>query len=544
MNFKSVVALLLLLLPFVACTDYVGQIDDQIETLEAEQSSKSSSSSKVPYSSSEKIISSSTKDDVENITESSSSVKMNSSGKNEVSSSSAIVYGILKDDRDGKIYKTIVIGSQTWMAENLNYETDGSFCRNDDNSYCVKYGRLYTWSTATVACPSGWHLPTVEEYETLFSAVGGKSVAAKKLKSRSGWAEGYNGTDDYGFSANPSIYREGYEIVTSDWEYFGYFWTATDDDGESDFAYHLMLYTGDSVEIRFESKSYWYPVRCLKNDSSAGVSPQSSSSEKVMQSSSSYAMSSSSEEVVLSSSSVSSSSIVEESSSSEYVPYDHKDVFFLDSLLSGAYKEFVDPRNNRLYYYLTINGKDEEGKSASVTVMAENLDIGDTVDGNKDQSNDSKIERYCYDNDLTNCDKYGGLYQWAEAMQLPSECNTRSCADLIKPNHQGICPDGWRLMTHSDYYIVTHADGCNRGVEDTRSQKFDGDNCSGFSLVGAGENWNYAFNSLHEFEYWFYPEEESSVSARSNSLSKGSRSDDYSSTSKTHGYSVRCVMIE
>ena len=241
-NLLSYLSLIILLF-LSACTDYVGQIDDQIEELKASQE--------------------------KNVSGSSSSEEMLGNSSSMTSSSSTFVYGTLKDERDGKSYKTIVIGSQTWMAENLNYETMWSYCYDYGDGDCALQGLLYPWGAALYACPAGWHLPTVEEYETLFSAVGGKSVAAKKLKSRSGWAEGYNGTDDYGFSANPSIYREGYEIVTSDWEYFGYFWTATDDDGESDFAYHLMLYTGDSVEIRFESKSYWYPVRCIEGAASS-----------------------------------------------------------------------------------------------------------------------------------------------------------------------------------------------------------------------------------------------------------------------------------
>jgi uncharacterized protein (TIGR02145 family) len=135
---------------------------------------------------------------------------------------------------------------------------------------------------------------------------------------------------------------------------------------------------------------------------------------------------------------------------------------------------------------LTINGKDKDGNSASVTVMAENLNIGAMVDGKKEQDDDSKIERYCYDNDTTNCDKYGGLYQWAEMMNLPSECNTKSCADLIKSNHQGICPEGWRLLTYDDFYIVVHADGNRHGAEDVRATSFGGYNYSGYSLLGGG----------------------------------------------------------
>ena len=108
------------------------------------------------------------------------------------------------DARDGQTYKIVVIGPQTWMAQNLNYETANSYCYDDDVSHCARLGRLYTWSAAMEACPEGWHLPSKGEFETLFTTVGGSSNAAKVLKSRSGWFENANGTDDFSFSALPA----------------------------------------------------------------------------------------------------------------------------------------------------------------------------------------------------------------------------------------------------------------------------------------------------------------------------------------------------
>ena len=274
----------------------------------------------------------------------------------------------------------------------------------------------------------------------------------------------------------------------------------------------------------------------IEEESSSSVTPKSSESAKSNGSCSSSAQSSSSAK--------SSSSSV--SSSSEYKPYNHQKVFSSDSLLSGAYKQFIDERNGRKYYYLTINGEDKDGKPASVTVMAENLNIGIDVAGGEDQIDDSKIERYCYNDDTTNCDKYGGLYQWAEAMQLPSECNTKSCADQIKPKHQGICPDGWRLLTYDDFYIVVHADGNDAGVKGVRAMGFGGHNYSGYSLIGAGYNWGYKFRNLNETTYWFYPEEGSldKPAALSGSQSKSSTGNASQSVYKTHGMSIRCVMAE
>ena len=109
--------------------------------------------------------------------------------------------------------------------------------------------------------------------------------------------------------------------------------------------------------------------------------------------------------------------------------------------------------------------------------------------GENEQNDDAEIERYCYNNDTTKCDEFGGLYQWAEMMRLPSRCNTESCSNLIKPNHQGICPEGWRLFTYNDYRIVRFSEGYEEhGVDGLRSgYRFSGYNTTGFSLVGAGK---------------------------------------------------------
>ena len=272
--------------------------------------------------------------------------------------------------------------------------------------------------------------------------------------------------------------------------------------------------------------------------SSSSVKTDDSSSSKKDVSSSS--VNSSSSVKSSSSSSVKQSSSSVASSSSEYIPYNHAGPLLADSLNSNAYQKFSDSRNGRSYYYLTINGKD----GASVTVMAENLNIGEMVNGGKDQTNDSKIERYCYDNDTTKCDKYGGLYQWAEMMNLPFECNSKSCADSIKPNHQGICPNGWRLLTYDDLVVILKADGNEHGIEGARAQGFGGYNTTGYSLVGAGYNWNYGFKNIGEAVYWFYPEEDAdSPATKASDSFTGQSLNSFAkySTKKIHGFSVRCV---
>ncbi len=279
--------------------------------------------------------------------------------------------------------------------------------------------------------------------------------------------------------------------------------------------------------------------------SSSSVKKEDSSSSAVKSSSSSATpKSSSSEEVKQSSSSVvaSSSSVAEQSSSSSY---DRTDAFKGTLWRAGAYKTFVDSRDNREYYYIEIAGEDTAGKAATIKVMAENLNVGELVRGRKNQEDDTKIERYCYENDTTNCNKYGGLYQWAEMMQLPSRCNTESCADSIKPNHQGICPDGWRLLTYNDLYIVIHSSNNKYGVEGIRSAYgFGGSNDTGYSLIGAGENWDYSFTNLNGATYWHYPEEASEETSKVSYQSPSEKYNPVAQKMKIFGFSVRCVMVE
>jgi uncharacterized protein (TIGR02145 family) len=171
-------------------------------------------------------------------------------------------FGTLTDTRDGQTYKTVMIGKQTWMAQNLNYQTEsGSWCYNDSASYCKQYGRLYDWKTATTVCPKGWKLPDTADWNRLETAVGGWKTAAKKLKSKSGWIENGNGTDDYGFSALPggSRYSNGNFYGAGN---YGHWWTATED-GCNYACYRYMDYNYDNVGEDDYDKDSGYSIRCV-----------------------------------------------------------------------------------------------------------------------------------------------------------------------------------------------------------------------------------------------------------------------------------------
>jgi uncharacterized protein (TIGR02145 family) len=170
------------------------------------------------------------------------------------------------DSRDGKTYKRVVIGTQTWMGQNLNYATEGSKCYNNSPDSCAKYGRLYDWETAVNACPAGFRLPTDDEWTTLVVYAGGKARAGKKLKSTSGWTRDGNGTDDYGFSALPGGYDWTiYDDFSSDAGISGFWWIAI----ESIASYPWARYMTTDDEVLWwggYSTRDMYSIRCIQDE--------------------------------------------------------------------------------------------------------------------------------------------------------------------------------------------------------------------------------------------------------------------------------------
>jgi len=181
----------------------------------------------------------------------------------------------LPEELDEKKYKTVQIGNQTWMAENLNYDVKGSQCYDNEPENCVKYGRLYSFEAAMQACPNGWHLPSNDEWGVLVDLAGGEDFAGKKLKAKSGW-DNYRdehkgksgrdrigaGTDDYGFSALPGGSGDGKSFKNSGKH--GYWWTSTGyNDGDA-FTRH-MGYRHDVANYDIDLRNLLYSVRCIQN---------------------------------------------------------------------------------------------------------------------------------------------------------------------------------------------------------------------------------------------------------------------------------------
>lgn len=284
---------------------------DAKQSSSSKKSGKSSSSSKDDASSSSvKSESSSSVED--SLSSSSDELSVSSSGSADVLSSSSkgldwslpkeaylnpeIEYDTIIDSRDGKVYRTVKIGNQTWMAENLNFDPgqggsgdakyDWSWCYDDVPEHCDVAGRLYTWAAAIDSvklandadnpqecgygktctlpdtvygiCPSGWHLPSLKEWEALYEV-----LTTGELKSQTGWNNNGNGTDASGFSAFPTGERDSYGDFAMGGIHAA-FWSAIE--GDRSWARKIFMnYYNDvkglSESLKFEALS----VRCVKN---------------------------------------------------------------------------------------------------------------------------------------------------------------------------------------------------------------------------------------------------------------------------------------
>ena len=352
------------------------------------------------------------------------------SEKSQISSSSGIMwnteisYGEMTDARDNRTYKTVKIGKQTWMAENLNLKMKGAYCREYDFRKCDVYGRYYDWPTAVgrldcnykdtcgVApvvqgvCPDGWHLPSMEEWNTLVEFVGGDSIAGAKLRSINGWPSDVRdslGSDDYGFRAIAAGSRQLNPFEEGTYTFYSNrasFWTSTE--RYKDGAAVVWINNKDETWLRVE-KSAGFSIRCVKN--SDEFSPDTDEHFEIPQ--------------------------------AEIVDFE-----------PGS---MTDSRDGQVYRTVTIG---------SQTWMAENLNYRYTQ-GTAEQDSSS----FCYKQDLDSCAKYGRYYLWSAAMDsagIFSE-DGLGCGDSVSctpaERVRGVCPEGWHLPDVLDWKVLLDAMG-------------------------------------------------------------------------------------
>jgi len=393
------------------------------------------------------------------------------------------------DARDGKKYKTVKIGEQVWMAENLNYAVPygystepsnlvdtrvGSKCYNEDEANCAKYGRLYFWTTAMDlpvdcknkycnkqndrskiipqrqgVCPAGWHLPDSLEFATLLSSVG--YDAGTKLKSKS-----IGGTDYYSFSALLGGY---YVPPNGNGKFFGIdsvsrWWTTSEWD--PGYAYTLAIYINDWAyrdrSAIFETSlkpTFLNYVRCVQDDPDLPVTAANTSNSSDVELVEKCGNWDYTPATQVCENHVVKDKIPSSSSSAEGTPSSSSTAAKLSSSSVAATPSkptFTDERDGKTYTYVKIGTQ---------TWMAENLNFVVEV---KDQPTisgfiyDEEASK-CYGNDPANCKKYGALYTWTAAMKLPYDnCAVKVCDKYIsKPYHQGICPAGWHIPSSEEW---------------------------------------------------------------------------------------------
>lgn len=169
-------------------------------------------------------------------------------------------YGTFTDSRDGKTYKTIQIGDQTWMAENLKFESkNGSCCYEHEDFLCETYGRLYTYKVANYACPIGWHLPSDNEFDRLLENIGGEEQYRKLLKGGgSGFDALFGGTKIF-FKVGVEEFREVGKI--------GCFWAISTQKSDNNDGFWLLFHTISPSDFRggYTHGNDFMSVRCIKD---------------------------------------------------------------------------------------------------------------------------------------------------------------------------------------------------------------------------------------------------------------------------------------
>ena len=396
-----------------------GAVKSSSSVAKSSSSTAKSSSSVAPSSSSLAKSSSSSVKSSSSVAKSSSSIAKSSSSVAPSSSSAVLntkydcslydcvttayldqgklasgMYGEYLDTRDNQVYRTIEIGSQTWMAQNLNYASAKSRCYNSNTDSCKTLGRLYLQSEAVDVCPTGWHLPSESEWNELGSyvdGINGTEGVGTSLKAKNVWT-GTPGTNLVGFSGLPSHFFGSVLFCGSSTH--GLYWTSEEN------RYRCLLSDNTTLyDYKDSDAGTWgMSVRCLKGN--ATVIPVSSSSVIVKSSSSSVAAPKSS------------SSVSSQSAKYDCSKYNCVTTEFLNQemLAAGKYGEYLDVRDTQVYRTVTIGTQ---------TWMAQNLNYKMKVS-------------YCLNDSVSYCAKYGRLYEYDSASNA--------------------CPSGWRMPTITDWH--------------------------------------------------------------------------------------------
>jgi uncharacterized protein (TIGR02145 family) len=180
-----------------------------------------------------------------------------------------VIKGTFTDERDGKTYKTVKIGHQTWMAENLVYQTKGSSCFDGKIENCKKYGRLYNKNAVFGgACPEGWKVPTKKDWATLLAT--SLTYSPQKASRKGNYIQGVDfqsfmglNNDPYGFNI---LSAGGFAALNSKFKKssVAYFWTSTSYIGDIPYLIAFTSETSGYVGGVLSDVSLDFSIRCIK----------------------------------------------------------------------------------------------------------------------------------------------------------------------------------------------------------------------------------------------------------------------------------------
>jgi len=506
----------------------------------------------------------------------------------------------ITDPRDGQTYNSIQIGNQCWMTENLNIGTliSGSedmsddsiiekYCHDNNTVNCDEYGGLYQWNEMMQysttqgiqgICPTGWNIPTDNEWTILTDYLGGEGVAGGKMKEAgtTHWSSPNSGaTNESGFTALPGGHRHQYGsffYLTT----FCYFWSSSEYSSNGA-RYRGLSFSYGQVNNGSFHKDYGFSVRCLKDDFTpinrppeppASPDPENGEGNQPIEVDLSWTCT---------------------DPDGDPLTYD---IYFgteaiPPQVVTGQTETIHDPGVLEIstVYFWKIVAHDDHGNMTEGPVwnfftisqscpgiptvtyegqvyntvlignqcwLKENLNIGTMIDYVEEPSDNGIIEKYCYDNNAENCEIYGGLYFWSEAMQY-----------IMIPGAQGICPSGWHIPTDDEWKILEGTVDSQYHVGDTIwnnkghrgydaglnlksvfgwNNNGNGTDGYGFSaLPGGCRTYNPGFGGLSERSYFWPSGDGSRPNAWGRSLFYN-YNDVYRSDWVTdHGFSVRCL---
>ncbi len=480
-----------------------------------------------------------------------------------------------------------------------NNQTNNSiiekFCYDNNTINCDEYGGLYQWNeimeyTTTPGvqgiCPAGWHIPTDDELKTLEGTVDSQYPvgdpiwdnmglrgfdAGLNLKSLSGWIPYGNGTDLYGFSALPGgshSYAYGIFVYLGN---FACFWSSTEFNTENAVG-RLISYEFDGVNNAFTIKEDAVSVRCLKDETTpVNQPPEPPSSpnpedEAVNQSiETDLSWTCIDPEVdpltydIYFGTEATPPQVATAQTETTYDPgvleYDTEYFWKIvahdihTNTTEGPVWSFITETESTHQPCPGIPTITYEGQVYNTVLIGnqcwlkENLNVGLMINGTEEMTDNSVIEKYCYDDNPANCNEYGGLYQWNEMMQYSTT-----------PGVQGICPAGWHIPIDDEWTILIDFLGGENvaggkmketGTTHWNSPNTGATNESGFTGLGGGYlSINGNFSSFGNTVFFWSSTEVivSSAWIRPLYYSNTTASRDY--TTKESGASVRCIKNE